>query len=301
MNKYKLYGLIIETEEEFFQLEKAKDSEPADVFIRQEHISNTVLKYLEEHGALECRYDIGFEYSCFFNIGGYYIIRDGKEIIFERNEGVDKTVFSSWILGFCTAMLLLQRRMLAIHCSAVTDGKRAFLISGEPGAGKSTLTRCVLEKGYKLMADDVAAVKLVQDKAYVYPAFPYQKLCRNEVVSRNLDMSELIYINEEKDKFLVPVKDDFVSEPMVLDSMIFLVAGDVKEVHFEQLRGMNQLFSIKSNLFLHKLPGDWEKEKELIQECLDIASKCSVYLAVRPREGDSTYKIMDEFLKAFNK
>ncbi len=300
MNKYKLYGLVIETEEEFFQLSKAGEEETADVTIRQDVISEKVLEYLKEKDALSCRYHIGFEYSCFFNKGGYYIIHDGKEIIFETEKGYDAKGVSNWLLGFAFAMLLLQRQTLAVHCSAVTDGKRAFLISGASGAGKSTLTRRFLDNGYKLMADDVAAVRMVDDKAVVYPGFPYQKLCRNEVESRNFDMNELIYIDEDKDKFLVPVKELFFADALPLEGFIFLVAGDTKEVIVEQLRGMDQLFSIKNNLFLHKLPGSWETEKELIEQCLAIASKCRVYLAVRPFEGDSTKEIFDKFSEAFD-
>ena len=150
------------------------------------------------------------------------------------------------------------------------------------------------------MADDVAAVKIEGDNAVVYPGFPYQKLVRNEVESRNLDISKLIYINEDKDKFLVPVEDDFESEPQVLNEFVFLIVGDVPELKFEQLSGLKQLFAIKNNLFLHKLPGPWENEKELIEECLAIASKCNTYLFVRPREGDSTVKIMEKLSEVFD-
>ncbi len=298
--KYTLYGLTIESEVELFQLMKADENSTADVTIRLGSVADEVLKYLEENDALSCQYKIGFEYSCFFNKGGYYVIRDGKEIIFEMNDGYEISLVSSWILGFCMSMLLLQRQTLAVHCSAVTDGKRAILISGEPGAGKSTLTRRFLEKGYKLMADDVAAVTIEGDNAVVYPGFPYQKLVRNEVESRNLDISKLIYINEDKDKFLVPVGDGFESEPQALKEFIFLVVGDVPELKFEQLKGLNQLFAIKNNLFLHKLQGAWENDKQLIEECLAIASKCNTYLFVRPKEGDSTLKIMEKLSEVFD-
>lgn len=300
MYRYKLYGLTIESEALLFQLMKADENSPVDATIRMDRVSEEVLRYLEEKDALKCRYHIGFTYSCFFNIGGYYVIQNGNEIIFEMNEGYDIETVSCWILGFCTAMLLLQRQTLAVHCSAVTDGENTILISGEPGAGKSTLTRRFLEKGYKLMADDVAAVRLEGDNAIVYSGFPYQKLVRNEVESRNLDIGKLIYINEEKDKFLVPVDENFEDKPQILKNFVFLVVGDVPEVQFGQLRGLDMLFAIKNNLFLHKLPGTWENEKELVEECLNIASKCNVFIVVRPSEGDSTIKILEKLEEAFD-
>ncbi|WP_026528480.1 hypothetical protein [Butyrivibrio sp. VCD2006] len=302
MNKrYMLYGLTIESEVEFRQLLKADDNSEsdalADVFIRHGNCADEVIENLTMAGALEKKYEIGLEYSCFMNKGGYYVIRDGKEIIFEAKSGYNDETVSAWLLGFSMAMLLLQRKTLAIHCSAVcgsaddiTEG--AILISGEPGAGKSTLTKKLLEDGYNIMADDVAAVRCVDD-VMVYPAFPYQKLVRNEVEKRGLDKEKLIYINEDKDKFLVPVGDAFCAKPQRLKCMAFIVVADVQEVQLQKLSGLNQLMAVKQNLFLHRLSGEWENNKEVLQLCMSVAGKCPVYLIARPANVDSVEAIAD--------
>ena len=296
MHKYSIYGLSIESDVEFMQLEKADDEKKADISIISKGCHEEVTDYLEKMGATQKRYEIGLEYSCFENKGGFYTIRDGKKIRYECRDGYTKEMVTGWLLGYCLAMALLQRGVLAIHCSAVVDatreGESAVLIAGEPGAGKSSTTRKLIEEGYKIMADDVAALTVSEEGAYVYPAFPYQKLCRNEVKSTDLDLDDLIYINEDKDKFLVPVKDKFVSSKRPVGFMAFLTVENVNEVKVKKMTGMDQLFAFKHNLFLHRLSGDWENNPKLGQLCLLAASKCPVYIIARPREGNSKKRIV---------
>ena len=303
MNRYRIYGLIVESEVEFIQLERAREDEGSldnTIYIKQEKCSDEVMDVITKADALDKQYHIASEASYFFNKGGFYAIKNGRDIIFETKEGYMPQTVSAWLLGYCMAILLYERRTIAIHCSAVSGENGAFLISGEMGAGKSSLTRKMLERGFKIMADDVAAVRLQtapgedKENAFVYPAFPYQKLCRNEVESRNFNMDELIYIDEAKDQFLVPVKDKFVSDPQKLKFLIFLVvATNVDDVEVQKMTGLNQLLSIRQNVFLHRLKGDWENSKEYSELCLKVAANCPVYLIARPIEGNSQEKIAD--------
>ena len=292
MNKYSIYGLIVGSTVEIEQLIKVDDKSSPDVVILEGKCADEVTEYLKKSNSYDRQYEIGLEYSCFMNKGGYYVISGGKSIVFETKEGYTPESVSSWLLGFSFAMLLLQRRTLAIHCSAIctdtgNESDGAILIAGNPGAGKSSLTKKLMEDGYKIMADDVAAVKLEDDDVSVYPAFPFQKLVRNEVEKRCLNKDELIYINEDKDKFLVPVGDAFYPDMCKLKFMVFIVVADVPEVQVKKLVGIEQLMAFRANLFLHKLNGEWETFPEVLDLCLKAAGKCPVHMITRPRNVDS--------------
>ena len=295
MFKYKIYGLVIESDVEFYQLVTAGDGDMADVVIKKGSVQDEVTAHLEQ--SEKRTYDIGFAKSCFMNKGGYYRISEGKEIIYETKEGYTPEMVGPWLLGFSMAMLLLQRQTLAIHCSAIADKDGAFLISGVPGAGKSSLTRVLLERGFSIMADDVAAVRIEGEGTNVYPAFPYQKLCRNEVEKRELDEDDLIYINEDKDKYLVPVKECFVGDKRPLKYLIFIVVSDKKVVTVTKLSGLNQLFALKENLFLARLKGSWLNDKNLLNLCLQVASGCPVYLIERPEGVDTLQEMADTVMR----
>ena len=52
------------------------------------------------------------------------------------------------------------------------------------------------------MADDITVVDCNDKEVSAYPGFPYQKLCRDVVEKKQLDKDDLIYIDEDKDKYL---------------------------------------------------------------------------------------------------
>lgn len=61
--------------------------------------------------------------------------------------------------GTFTAAVIAANDMLPLHASAVAIGRRAILISGDAGAGKSSLAAALIGYGAELIADDLSAVR----------------------------------------------------------------------------------------------------------------------------------------------
>lgn len=301
MYQYELYGIDINSDIEFEQLMPQADGKrhgSKDITVKRGNVKDTVNQIL---GSDERVYKITYDVSCFKNSRGYFLIKNGSEIFYEPNENRTVDELKSFILGYCISMALLQRMIITIHCSAVCPPKDspsegAFLIAGMPGAGKSTITRKLLEKGFLLMADDVAAVKK-EEVSLVYPAFPYQKLCRNEVEKRNLAMSELVHVADDEDKFFVPVKEAFESTQQRLKGMFILMITDGTDVEVQKLSGLSQFMTIRQNLFLHRLKGEWESRKELMELCMEVAKDCPVYVIARPDGIDTTDDITQKIIE----
>ncbi len=295
MYRYRIYGEIVESEFELKLLVPARITDTArePITILERDVENEVLGILEASGAMEKHYQIGPEISAFTNIGGFFLIRNGKEILIKLKEGYTYDTVSAWILGFCLSMALLQRKSLTIHCSAISTEKGAVLISGTPGAGKSSLAGKLLESGLKLMADDVAGISFDNNECMVQPAFPYQKLCSNEIDKKGLNKKTLVYINEDKDKYLVPVTNIFEYNPQKLRFFFFIIKIPTEKLSITKLTGFDCFLAIKENLFLHKLHGNWESSPEIINQCMKIAASCPVYLIARPENADT----LDEIYK----
>ena len=145
-----------------------------------------------------------------------------------------------------------------------------------------------------MLADDVAAIRFENDECMVYPAFPYQKLCSNEVAKRGLETAELEYIVGDKDKYLVPVKDIFEDRPQKLTHFFYIVKADGGELSIQKQTGFDCFRTIKDNLFLHKLAGEWEAKPDVISMSMKAASKCDVYRIVRPDGVDTLDRIRAE-------
>lgn len=208
---YRLYGLRIKTDLDFPQLvvEDAETvTEPVpEIRIEEGEIPKEIIRETRR------KYDFGPDFSFLSNRTMWMVVEQGRFIRYRRKEGSNPFYLKTYLLGYGMAMIAMQRGQLAIHCSAVADERGAVLIAGESGAGKSTITTMLLEQGYELMADDMAVVEPRTDRTFVYPAFPYQKLCRNVAVEQGYDLTRLLYINEEKDNFWCLTGGHFPQKP----------------------------------------------------------------------------------------
>ena len=196
-----------------------------------------------------------------------------------------------FVFGYCIAMLFWQRNQLAIHCSAVEHDGNALIIAGDSGSGKSTLTTKLLENGFRLMTDDVAIVDIsAQDNVIVYPAFPQQKLCRDAVHRNHLNTEDLLYIDEDRDKFAVPRRDCFCESPCKLSAMLCLsVQNEDSDVLLTELNGHQKLISFLENNFLFPMfrnSGGFCTED--MQKCLQTVQTLPLYRMMRPFGIDST-------------
>ncbi len=60
--------------------------------------------------------------------------------------------------------------MGVFHASALSDGKKSILFTGDSGNGKSTLAALLIHNGFYLLADDFVPVSAINNKVYQFPA-----------------------------------------------------------------------------------------------------------------------------------
>lgn len=286
---YQIYGNRISSDLEFPQLISIENLEEreADIVIRSGKIPEEIKEREPEQ-----KIEFGETLSWLINKTTWFMVKDGKTIIYELRPGGNETYLRTYLLGYGLSMLFLQRGELTIHCSAVAKSGKAVLISGESGSGTSTLTSHFLKDGYTLMADDVALVNMCDGKATVYPAFPYQKLCRDAALKNGYRLEELIYIDEDKDKFLVPYQGNFSTEGCDAQAMLWLVTEEkISEPYKMELTGMNKFYCCANNLFLRKLLREKRYNTMVGPKCLEIASAVPMYMLRRPVSGNTEEQI----------
>lgn len=280
MYYYKLFGRIVASDLEFAYLVKAEERD-YDIWIHSGEIPEELLGKL-----FGC--SLGEEVSWFVNKYCYLYILNRNEIIYKLKDGIEIGEIGAFIMGWGMAILGMQLEVNPMHCSAIASDTGAVLISGESGSGKSTVTETLLRKGWNFMADDMTYVEIEQDgSVMVQPAFPYQKLCRDAAMQKGYSLEELIYIDEDKDKFLVPYRGTFVSEKVPMKALILLQKEQREDVVLEELSGLHKMITCANNLFLRKVLGKERMVGEIGKRCFRMADGIRVFVIKRPEEGDS--------------
>ncbi|RST31208.1 hypothetical protein HMF7854_10440 [Sphingomonas ginkgonis] len=114
-----------------------------------------------------------------------------------------------FLLGSAFGVLLHQRGIFPLHANAVELDGQAVAFFGESGAGKSTLAGWFYDQGYRVLADDVCAIRFADDGTPIaYPGIPRLRLWREavEASGRSLEGFARSFSGDDSyDKFDVPL------------------------------------------------------------------------------------------------
>lgn len=298
MYYYKLYGFYIATDVKFEQLIEEDFSEACDKNV----ITIVEGDFPDQYRQMEPGYDfLDGKSAVFSNSCCYMYFKNNSSIVYEKKKGAEQNLLKSYILGWGMSIIGIMRGLLSIHCAALADNDGAILISGSSGSGKSTITTQLLNRGYRLVADDMALVDAISDeKPYAFPAFPYNKLCRDAALSQGYDIDELIYIDEDRDKYFVPCKDNFSTEKVPIKSIIMLTLNDKENVFKEEITGVKKMYACMDTLFLNGIHKDKKCGYAVGNMCLKLASKTPVYHVSRPYGKDTTKEVLQAIMDFVN-
>ncbi len=296
MFQYKIYGLKMDSDIPFRQLiEDTSDNAP-DITLRKNEPSDDLLTLSKDSF-----FDMDPKFCWFHNTTLYCWIEDGNRIFYSPKDNANEEYLRTYILGYALTMLFYQRNMPSIHCSGLRKNDHAILISGKSGSGKSTMASLFLDNGYDLMADDVMVTKVHDNTVYGYPAFPWTKLQRSIVEKRFPDLSKLIYIDEDKDKFLVPWEGEFSTDSAVIDSMfIIIVAPPDTETRITEVTGPDKVMVLLDNMFPRREILLNKNNPIAISMAAKLASALHLYAVFRPEGKDTTetiYHLINEHIK----
>ena len=185
-----------------------------------------------------------------------FLIQDGNKIVVSPMNGSDEDEIRLYILGTCMGAILLQRKILPLHGSAIAIDGKAYAIVGDSGAGKSTLASAFLKKGYQLLSDDVIPVTLNHANVpIVTPAYPQQKLWLESLQHFGMESTDYQPLFVRDTKFAVPVESQFATESLPLAGIFELVKGDHQEIAIQPIEKMQRFYKLYThtyrNFFMH--------------------------------------------------
>ena len=181
-----------------------------------------------------------------------YAIADGARITIDREPNVPDANIRLYLLGSAMGVLLHQRGLLPLHANAVEIGGMAFAFMGASGSGKSTLAAWFHDRGFRVIADDVCAVRFEgAERPFVTPGLPRLRLWKEALEGTGRQSSQYTrsYAGDDNwDKFDVPLPHDTaVRAEVELAGVYLLGKGDGLSIN--QLQGLKAAEAVFENTY----------------------------------------------------
>ena len=160
------------------------------------------------------------------------LVTGGRDILVEPHGGNDHGA-GVFLTGSMFSALLQQRGVTTFHASAIETDSGAVLFAGRSGSGKSSLLAALVERGYPMLADDVAGVVLdAGGHPVVLSAFPHMRLWANALDELGWWKRARGKVREALEKYLAPV-ERFRAEPLAVHAVCVLASHQREDVEVE--------------------------------------------------------------------
>lgn len=288
---YKVFGLNVLSEIPLPELQpqSVENTELADIFIE----INDLSKLWYELSAPQKRFVIK-ENLVMFQIDdiAIFLIQEGKRIVVSPISKSQEDIIRIYLLGTCMGALLMQRKILPLHGSAVAINGKAYAFVGDSGAGKSTLASAFINRGYPLLSDDVIAISFSHDSQIplITPSYPQQKLWQQSLNEFGMDSQQYRSIYGRETKFCVPVTNYF-SDPLPLAGVFELVKSDEKEIQIHKIDKLKRLQTLYGHTYRNFLIHGLGLMEWHFSTSINIVNQINLYQLCRPTTGFSASQL----------
>lgn len=283
---YRVYGLTLRTNQPLIGL--LPISEPVDAWDVSIHLSKTWqessmpvpisawqlspkhpgvrIATLEEGTYLLLSY-IGDE----LNYVEFAINPNGEQIWIAVSEELNLRCATSLLCGIVLGCVLRIRGVTCLHATVVIVEEQAIAMLGAKGAGKSTTTAALLQRGARLIADDVAVLVEQKNKFLVQPGYPALRLHEDVAIKLYGSYEHLQIITPKPD--IWPFKRElsllkepklFPQEPVPLAAIYILEERHAEQttVEIEVTPPVTGLLNLMQNTYVSWMLDQTDRENE---------------------------------------
>lgn len=286
---YKIYGLSVCSPMPIIEAIEIEKQETYDVTIEMKNVD-----FLpnEVNGAIYFQPE---KIRFFIKNVGWYTVTNGSGILIESMNSAILDNIKCYLLGSAFGFLMIQRKKLAVHGSCVACQGKGVILTGESGAGKSTIATSLCLQGNTFVSDDVSALERLNNKVLVQMAYPQRKLCKDAAVLLGYTMDQMIPLDGPRDKYAVRLtKTSEYIETVELYNIIELcVSNNTEKVTATELNGYEKLTVFIHNIFRYELLVDIGLPADFMKKCLDVVKEIPMYRITRPYGQNTEEEIVD--------
>jgi hypothetical protein len=253
MPDYTLFGLKVRVPFALLGVEPSTDAASPDVELRQGAVPFDL-----DHATARGDYWQAAPGVFLLRCGpavGRFLVEGGDRITYQASAQPDASMVSFQIVHNLMAAVLRNRGVLVLHANTLRLPRGAVAISGHSGAGKSTTAAGLLAKGAGMVADDVAAVSIAEDRQVTVAPGVGEMHLRPEAVAALGLAEESGSRYSMRSKAVVPV-EVASGRPVTLADLYLLVTGSESKVRVERLRGAGLFDALQDCIYGPLLAAD---------------------------------------------
>tara|TARA_Y100000385_G_C12966673_1_gene582168 strand:- start:66 stop:998 length:933 start_codon:yes stop_codon:yes gene_type:complete len=306
MNKYKVSGLVIETEIDLPLLIKSTKKN-ADFIVKLGNISEEVESSFINGKAFKicvygCVYYVNDKNETFMTLdtistGFVKCLIDCKnEVTLDCSNSFIK-VCSGFILNSVLTMISINNNLFPIHAYGLNYNGGAFLIVAPAGSGKSVLNVSLQQRGIPMISDDFVNIYMKREKPYVFSGYPAISLKDDAINILNMwDLKKIALKDTRKTTFH---SDLFKEGTIPLKKIYVLSEGDDMSIS-DGLDIKNKISILNEHSYIPQISTsekyiNYKKVKKMIS---DLSSTVKIVEFKRPigidRLDDSVDFILDD-------
>ncbi len=306
--RYRLFGFNVKSDIDLYGVPKADftDTEVDVVLEENRKLWDENLYSSEMMKTNQAAYIYGKDFIKFYKVDtGFYEVRAGKFIDYCQREDCDPTNFYLTLMNFAFPRIIIERANLTVHGSVLSFHDKAVLISGESGAGKSTMTTELINNGLGFMSDDVMRIGFNdREEVVVYSAHPIRRLCGDTVEHYGFDMNKLKPVTlDEREKFFVDSSDVYEDRELSPSTLFYLSINDGDRPEIKEITGADKITLLLDNFYRSEDYVRFGTSPEMFKLISKLGSALKIYEISRPREGmtikDRAQMVMDVLKKDF--
>lgn len=291
MYTYKIYELIIKSE---IILPSAMpvDSGQEDIIIKHSDLNKCYqeseqvrcnMPNVDSNGETAWMIQKNSETDCFMHIYhiGVFRVSGGNCVEYMKTVDVEQYQLEQWILNRCIPVVMIQRKNIVFHGSALLNKGKMLYIGGESGSGKSTLTDSLLKDGMIFAADDTIHVRIIEQNVEGIGAYPLRRLC-SDVVSEK-EKNYLVHIADGgKDKYGCDMKEVWPNDFSPLNYIFIIEPVNADDVEIVEIEGINKVQQLIRNLYLRVSYVEMGVMPYIMEDMITIANNIRIFVIKRP-------------------
>jgi hypothetical protein len=159
---------------------------------------------------------------------------------------------ATYLLGPVLGFVLRLRGMVCLHASAIRVQDCAVAFVGDSGAGKSTLAAKFVERGHRVLSDDVLPLHRQDGRFFAQPGYPRLRLWPDTAEGL---YSELPALTPNWDKRYLDLGDRFQDEMLPLAAIYVLGdrSANADRPRFEDISPTEAYWALISNTYSNYL------------------------------------------------